>query len=197
MTAKHRGGRGRRAVNKHETVTISLPPVLKAALDAAVTPEVSRSEVVAELIARYLLTPKPTPVVPGNDRQLAPSLEGNIQPEASVPLQLEQGMNPRQKDLLEWARRVKAQGGPQPDAGQKADVGDSLDLSGLVEVLLSPVPNRSRLSPAQLKLIETVEAGAKLYREGAAGGYVLVMDGQRREQHAGTVNALRKLGIVR
>ena len=71
------------------------------------------------------------------------------------------------------------------------------DLSGLVEVLLSPVPNRSRLSPAQLQLIETVEAGAKLYREGAAGGYVLVMEGQRREQHAGPVNALRKLGIVR
>lgn len=76
MTAKHRGGRGRRAVNKHETVTISLPPVLKAALDAAVTPEVSRSEVVAELIARYLLTPKPAPIVTETDEQSAPSLEG-------------------------------------------------------------------------------------------------------------------------
>ena len=54
MTVKHRGGRGRRALNKHETVTISLPPHLKAALDAAVTPEVSRSEVVAQLIDQHL-----------------------------------------------------------------------------------------------------------------------------------------------
>lgn len=52
---KNRGGRGRRAPNKHETVTISLPPQLKAALDAAVTPDVSRSEVVAQLIAQHLM----------------------------------------------------------------------------------------------------------------------------------------------
>lgn len=54
---KHRGGRGRRAENKHQTVTISLPPILKAALDAAVTPEVSRSEVVAGLIEAHLVKP--------------------------------------------------------------------------------------------------------------------------------------------
>lgn len=57
---KHRGGRGRRAKNKHQTVTISLLPELKAALDAAVTDETSRSEVVAGLIERHLLKPKPT-----------------------------------------------------------------------------------------------------------------------------------------
>lgn len=55
---KHRGGRGRRAKNKHETVTISLLPELKAALDAAVTDETSRSEVVAQLISTYLVTPQ-------------------------------------------------------------------------------------------------------------------------------------------
>jgi hypothetical protein len=50
---KHRGGRGRRAKNKHETVTISLPPHLKALLDGWVTDEVSRSEVVAVLIEAH------------------------------------------------------------------------------------------------------------------------------------------------
>lgn len=53
---KHRGGRGRRSENKHQTVTISLPPELKAALDAATTPTLSRSEVVARLIQNMLDT---------------------------------------------------------------------------------------------------------------------------------------------
>lgn len=47
---KHPGGRGRKAPNKHEAITISLPPHLKALLDAWTTPELSRSEVVGELI---------------------------------------------------------------------------------------------------------------------------------------------------
>lgn len=66
---KHRGGRGRRAKNKHATISISLPPNLKEALDAAVTAETSRSEVVAELIAAHLVGntavnkgPRTTPV---------------------------------------------------------------------------------------------------------------------------------------
>jgi hypothetical protein len=47
---KHPGGRGRKAPNKHETITISLPPHLKALLDAWTTSELSRSGVVGELI---------------------------------------------------------------------------------------------------------------------------------------------------
>lgn len=53
---KHRGGRGRMAPQKHVTVTISLPPKLKAVLDSATTPEISRSEVVARLIETHLVT---------------------------------------------------------------------------------------------------------------------------------------------
>lgn len=52
---KNRGGRGRKAESKYETVTISLPPELKKALDAAVSAEISRSEVVAQLIAAHLV----------------------------------------------------------------------------------------------------------------------------------------------
>jgi hypothetical protein len=59
MTKKHVGGRGRKASNKHQTFSISLPPHLKAALDAAVTEEVSRSEVVAGLIEAHLLKSAP------------------------------------------------------------------------------------------------------------------------------------------
>jgi hypothetical protein len=53
MTTKHPGGRGRRAQNKHETFSVSLPPDLKAHLDAWTTPEVSRSEVVAGLVRAH------------------------------------------------------------------------------------------------------------------------------------------------
>lgn len=55
MTRKHVGGRGRKASHKHQTFSISLPPHLKEALDAAVTAEISRSEVVAGLISAHLV----------------------------------------------------------------------------------------------------------------------------------------------
>ncbi len=50
---KHRGGRGRRALNKHESFSVSLPPHLKAVLDSWVTPELSRSEVLAQLVEAH------------------------------------------------------------------------------------------------------------------------------------------------
>lgn len=50
---KHRGGRGRRALNKHKSFSVSLPPHLKAVLDSWVTPELSRSEVLAQLVEAH------------------------------------------------------------------------------------------------------------------------------------------------
>lgn len=47
---KHLGGRGRRTDNKFQTITISLPPELKALLDSWASKELNRSQVVAQLI---------------------------------------------------------------------------------------------------------------------------------------------------
>lgn len=47
---RHLGGRGRRAESKYQTITISLPPELKTLLDSWTSPEISRSQVVAQLI---------------------------------------------------------------------------------------------------------------------------------------------------
>ena len=73
--AKHPGGRGRRAENKHQTITISLLPELKAALDAAVTDETSRSEVVAQLISTYLVKPRQMPNALTDGKKEAKPLE--------------------------------------------------------------------------------------------------------------------------
>lgn len=50
MPDRHRGGRGRKTLTKHIPTSVSLPPALRAALDSWVTPDLSRSEIVAELI---------------------------------------------------------------------------------------------------------------------------------------------------
>lgn len=65
---KHRGGRGRRAPNKHESFSVSLPPHLKALLDSWVTPELSRSEVVAQLVEAHAQA-----VAPGAEQRGAAS----------------------------------------------------------------------------------------------------------------------------
>lgn len=53
MEKKHLGGRGRKASNKHQVFSVSLPPELKVLLDSWVTQEVSRSELVAQLILKH------------------------------------------------------------------------------------------------------------------------------------------------
>jgi hypothetical protein len=84
MTKKHVGGRGRKASNKHQTFSISLPPHLKAALDAAVTEEVSRSEVVAGLIEAHLLKSAP-PARPAGARAAAPQKKAAKPPATNLP----------------------------------------------------------------------------------------------------------------
>lgn len=53
MEKKHVGGRGRKAIGKHKTFGVSLPPDLKTLLDSWVTDDLSRSGVVAELIQEH------------------------------------------------------------------------------------------------------------------------------------------------
>lgn len=90
MTKKHVGGRGRKAGNKHQTFSISLPPHLKSALDAAVTEEVSRSEVVAGLIEAHLLKqpparPAPAAKPPATARAAAPQKRPAKPPATNLP----------------------------------------------------------------------------------------------------------------
>lgn len=91
MTKKHVGGRGRKASNKHQSFSISLPPHLKAVLDAAVTEEVSRSEVVAGLIEAHLLRPvtneksAPAPRPPAPARAAAPQKKAAKPPATNLP----------------------------------------------------------------------------------------------------------------
>lgn len=85
MTKKHVGGRGRKASNKHQTFSVSLPPHLKAALDAAVTEEVSRSEIVAGLIETHLLKPGPAPRPPATARAAAPPKRSAKPPATNLP----------------------------------------------------------------------------------------------------------------
>ena len=91
MTKKHVGGRGRKASNKHQSFSISLPPHLKDALDAAVTEEVSRSEVVAGLIEAHLLKPvtkeKSAPAArpPAPARAAAPQKKAARPPATNLP----------------------------------------------------------------------------------------------------------------
>jgi hypothetical protein len=84
MTKKHVGGRGRKTSNKHQTFSISLPPHLKAALDGAVTEEVSRSEVVAGLIETHLLK-SPPPARPAVARAAAPQKKAAKSPATNLP----------------------------------------------------------------------------------------------------------------
>ena len=82
---KHRGGRGRRAKNKHETITVSLPPNLKALLDGWVTDEISRSEIVARLIEAHAATLEAGKIHRVNNPQQRPEApsrpsQGQIQP---------------------------------------------------------------------------------------------------------------------
>lgn len=91
---KHPGGRGRRAENKHETFSVSLPPHLKALLDSWVTPAVSRSEVIARLIqaqadasstlqSKGMSTPQArleTPSRPSEEQITAPKLDSPKRP---------------------------------------------------------------------------------------------------------------------
>ena len=83
MTKKHVGGRGRKASNKHQTFSISLPPHLKQVLDQAVTEEVSRSEVVAGLIEKHLL--KSTPIQPASARAAATPKKAARPPTNNLP----------------------------------------------------------------------------------------------------------------
>lgn len=85
MTKKHVGGRGRKASNKHQTFSVSLPPHLKEALDRAVTEEISRSEVVAGLIEAYLLKPGPAPRPPATARAAAPQKKATKPPATNLP----------------------------------------------------------------------------------------------------------------
>lgn len=89
MTKKHVGGRGRKASNKHQSFSISLPPHLKDALDAAVTEEVSRSEVVAGLIEAHLLKPvtqsAPAARPPAPARAAAPQKKAAKPPTTNLP----------------------------------------------------------------------------------------------------------------
>lgn len=84
MTKKHVGGRGRKASNKHQTFSVSLPPHLKEALDRAVTEEVSRSEVVAGLIEAHLLKAAP-PSKPATARATAPPKQSAKPPATNLP----------------------------------------------------------------------------------------------------------------
>lgn len=84
MTKKHVGGRGRKASNKHQTFSISLPPHLKEALDRAVTEEVSRSEVVAGLIEAHLLKSAPIAGAAGT-RTAAPPKKATKPPTTNLP----------------------------------------------------------------------------------------------------------------
>lgn len=93
-----------------------MPPHLKAALDAAVTPEVSRSEVVAQLIARHLL-PAPQAQAPTDQpkpkrRPLPEHLRpGYVPPAAPVKPSLDNlealrvvrvQLDPDTKNALRW-----------------------------------------------------------------------------------------------
>lgn len=53
MAHKHLGGRGRKTRNKYQVFSVSIPPELKILLDSWVTEELSRSEVVAQLIQAH------------------------------------------------------------------------------------------------------------------------------------------------
>lgn len=72
MTKKHVGGRGRKASNKHQTFSVSLPPHLKELLDSWTTEEVSRSELIGQLVqahAQALAAPAITPATPQPHRK--------------------------------------------------------------------------------------------------------------------------------
>lgn len=114
---KHRGGRGRRAVNKHESFSVSLPPHLKALLDGWVTHDLSRSEVIGQLIEAHAqaLTPGRGELVFSTHTAAAPEVAMTSNPQK----QLEAPSRPSSEVVKRTPRASMRAGGVKRTATER------------------------------------------------------------------------------
>ncbi len=148
---KHKGGRGRKAPAKTKqiVVAVSLSPSEKALLDRWTTEEISRSEVVAQLIrahAAQLGTPPPATESQDAPAQ-APQKPGKVAPEV-----LKGKSSPKESDELSLIPVTSAKGS-LPDILKSLEDGAKLARSGRGWMLTELDGTTRRVNPNVIRVI--------------------------------------------
>ncbi|WP_412030615.1 hypothetical protein [Deinococcus yunweiensis] len=182
---KHRGGRGRRAPNKHESFSVSLPPHLKALLDGWVTDDLSRSEVIGQLIEAHAKA-----LAPGRG-ELVVTTQAVAAPEVAVTSNPQKKLEAPSRPLSEPVKRT-----PRPSTragGVKRTATERLAHSvPVLNIMQRTVPRGLGWKP------ERYEQTEKLLAQGDS----LRADGVNYRTAKGemigykTVEALVRLGVL-
>jgi hypothetical protein len=140
------GGRGRKARNKYQVFSVSVPLELKILLDSWVTPEVSRSEVIAGLIQNH------ADALAAADAQANMPLEAPRKPR-KVPLATPVGQS---KGL-----EINNNSAPQQKPVQHSKKGNSNRLAltaPTLQVLTTTIPRGKKWKPEKYAQAEALLA---------------------------------------